>query len=94
MKQFADHCGVRVVFAVILSVCLFSGKTVAIESLELQVEPDSTLPNGFYIGNINYQVLEGNVIDFSCDVNVMEPLTFGTKVGRHTLGNITCATTF
>lgn len=80
MRQFAHLCGTRLIFAIILSVCLFSINTEALDTLELAVQHDPSYPNVLSVSNMNYQVVGGRFIDFSCDVTVREPLTFGTKV--------------
>lgn len=85
MEQSAYLGGMRLFFAIILSICLFSTRAEALDTLELGIEHDSNYPNVLSVSNMNYQVLGGRFIDFSCDVTVSQPLTFGTKVRRYAL---------
>lgn len=70
----------RIVLTILLPVCLFGGSSVAINSLGLSMENDPDYPSVVSMTNVHYQLLEGNVIDFSCDIKINEALTQGTKV--------------
>lgn len=83
-----NQCGTCLIPVILLTTCLFGSRTEAIETLELEVEQDPSYSNAVSISNIQYQVIGSKTIDFSCDVVVKEPLTYGTKVRRCELSRL------
>lgn len=52
----------------------------AFEHIDIEVTNDENYPQLISVSNLRYRVVNGNAVEVSCDVDIQEKISYGTKV--------------